>query len=135
MAIGIKLGIDWEDLAAANDLTEDSFLQIGDQLKVPAAAPTLMSLQAADANGVEIGSDSSEDSSKATSADNSGGFTASAKSSGAAASGSSRTHRVQPGDTIYGIALEYGVDMQDLLRLNNLDEDSLLQLDQELTLP
>ncbi len=127
LAIGIKLGIDWEDLAAANDLTEDSFLQIGDQLKVPAAAPTLMSLQAADANGVEISGDKGGDTS--------GGFTASAKSGDAAASGSNRTHRVQPGDTIYGIALEYGVDMQDLMRVNNLDEDSLLQLDQELTLP
>jgi LysM repeat protein/uncharacterized protein YkwD len=135
LAIGIKLGIDWEDLAAANDLTEDSFLQIGDQLKVPAAAPTLMSLQAADANGVEIGSDGGKDSGSDNSAEKSGGFTASAKSDGAAASGSSRTHRVQPGDTIYGIALEYGVDMRDLMRVNNLDEDSLLQLDQELTLP
>ena len=123
LAIGIKLGIDWEELAAANDLTEDSFLQIGDQLKVPTAAPTLMSLQAADANGVEI------------SGDTSGGFTSSAKPDDAAASASKRTHRVQPGDTIYGIALQYGVDMQDLMRLNNLDEDSLLQLDQELTLP
>ena len=54
LAIGVKLGIDWEDLAVTNNLTEDSYLQIGDQLKVPSAAPTLMSLQAADANGVEI---------------------------------------------------------------------------------
>ena len=127
LAIGIKLGIDWEDLAAANDLTEDSFLQIGDQLKVPSSAPTLMSLQAADANGVEVGTDNGSV--------NPGGFTASAKSNGGASSGSSRTHRVRPGDTIYGIALEYGVDMQELLRLNNLGEDSILQLDDELTLP
>ena len=127
LAIGIKLGIDWEDLAAANDLTEDSFLQIGDQLKVPSSAPTLMSLQAADANGVEVGTDNGSAKS--------GGFTASAKSNGDASSPSSRTHRVRAGDTIYGIALEYGVDMQDLLRLNNLDEDSILQLDEELTLP
>ena len=129
LAIGIKLGIDWEDLAAANNLTEDSFLQIGDQLKVPEAAPTLMSLQAADANGVEISSAKGNENK----ANESGGFTANAKTNGDASSG--RTHRVQAGDTIYGIAFEYGVDMQDLLRLNNLDEDSLLQLDQELTLP
>ena len=127
LAIGVKLGIDWEDLAATNNLTEDSYLQIGDQLKVPSAAPTLMSLQAADANGVEISGDKGGDMS--------GGFTANAKSGDAAASGSNRTHRIQTGDTIYGIALEYGVDMQDLMRVNNLDEDSLLQLDQELTLP
>lgn len=95
-----------------------------------------MSLQAADANGVEIGSDNGKvTNGDKSGADKSGGFTASSKSSNAAASGSSRTHRVQPGDTIYGIALKVGIDMQDLISVNNLDEDSLLQLDQELTLP
>jgi LysM repeat protein len=96
LGIALSLDIAWEDLAAANDLTEDTFLQIGQELAVPGAEPTLMS----------------------------------AKTSGA-----SRTHRVQAGDTIYGIALQYDVEMQDLLRLNDLDEDTLLQLDQALVLP
>jgi lipoprotein NlpD len=44
-------------------------------------------------------------------------------------------HSVESGDTVYGIALEYGVDWEELLRMNGLDEDSLLQLGQELKLP
>jgi LysM repeat protein len=118
LAIAIELEVDWEELAAANDLNEDSFLQIGQQLKVP-AVPTLMSARSAGA------------ASDATSSDKSAGFT----SSSATTPDSSRTHRVKSGDTVYGIALQYGIDWQELLRVNGLDEDSLLQLDQQLTLP
>jgi LysM repeat protein len=124
LGIAIKLDIEWEELAAANDLTEDTFLQIGQQLDVPAGA-TLMSAAPADTPTNETGDAGS------TSSTDAGAFASSAKST----PGSSRTHRVKSGDTIYGIALQYGVDMQDLLRVNDLDEDTLLQLDQELTLP
>jgi LysM repeat protein len=114
LAIAIKLDIEWEELANANDLTEDSFLQIGQELKVPGAAPTLMSLKdSSDEPGTGFGSDTKA----------------------AAAASSNLTHRVTAGDTIYGIALEYGADMDELLRLNDLDEDTLLQLDQEILLP
>jgi LysM repeat protein len=118
LAIAINLDVDWEELAAANDLNEETFLQIGQQLKVP-AAPTLMSARSAGAASDE------------TSSSKTAGFT----SSSATAPDSSRTHRVKSGDTVYGIALQYGIDWQELLRVNDLDEDSLLQLDQQLTLP
>ncbi len=124
LGIAIKLDIEWEELAAANDLTEDTFLQIGQQLDVPAGA-TLMSAKPADTPTNET-----SDAASASSTD-AGAFASSAKS----IPGSSRTHRVKSGDTIYGIALQYGVDMQDLLRMNDLGEDTLLQLDQELALP
>ena len=128
LAIGIKLGIDWEDLAAANNLTEDSFLQIGDQLKVPTAAPTLMSLQAADANGVEISGDKG--------GDKSGGFTANAKS-GDAARVRQQAHPPRPDRATPSTASPSSTvsTCRTSCALNNLDEDSLLQLDQELTLP
>jgi LysM repeat protein len=112
LGIALALDVAWEDLAAANDLTEDTFLQIGQKLAVPgaplSAEPVLMS--------AKTGS-------------------AAPAAEPAAAQGSGRTHRVTSGDTIYGIALAYDVDMDELLRLNDLDEDTLLQLDQELALP
>jgi LysM repeat protein len=108
LGIAIKLDIEWEELASANDLTEDTFLQIGQELRVPGAAPVQMSAKAP---------------------------AESAAPAAAGGGGSGRSHRVESGDTIYGIALQYGVDMDELLRLNDLDEDTLLQLDQELLLP
>ena len=41
-------------------------------------------------------------------------------------------HIVQPGDTLWGISIQYGVGMDQLLRLNGIQEDTLLQIDQEL---
>jgi LysM repeat protein len=110
LGIALTLDMTWEELAAANDLTEDTFLQIGQKLDVPGAEIALMS---AKTNGAPPAEEAE------TSAEGTPG----------------RIHRVAAGDTIYGIALEYGVDMQELLRLNDLDEDSLLQLDQEIVLP
>ncbi len=109
LGIALSLGTEWEDLAAANDLTEDSYLQIGQDLRLPGAGPV-------QATGSE------------TKAKDAGGFAAGSATA-------PRVHRVQPGDTVYGIALEYNVDWQELLRANKLTEESLLQPDQELLLP
>jgi LysM repeat protein len=132
LAIAYKLDIDWEDLAAANDLNEDSFLQIGQELKVPGGEIQLIEVEAeAEAEIADDSASGSADSSKTDGGEGSAG-------SGfvqAAAEVTARVHRVRAGDTVYGIALQYGIDWQELLRANNLDEDSLLQLDQELALP
>jgi LysM repeat protein len=132
LAIAYKLDIEWEELAAANDLDEDSFLQIGQELKVPGGEPQLMSAKAQETSGTgSSGTGSSGTGSSGTddTQSDSGSFVQALAGSG------TRVHRVQAGDTVYGIALQYGIDWQDLLRANNLDEDSLLQLDQELLLP
>lgn len=42
---------------------------------------------------------------------------------------------VQPGDTLLGIALQFGVDVEDLRRINGLGNDEPLSLGQRLTLP
>lgn len=44
-------------------------------------------------------------------------------------------HIVQPGETIISIAVRHGVDWQQLLSINGLNEQSLLQLGQEIRLP
>jgi LysM repeat protein len=41
-------------------------------------------------------------------------------------------HIVGPGDTLYGISLQYGVSYDDLLQLNNLSRTSILELGQQI---
>jgi len=103
LAIALRNDITWQDLAAANGLDEDSFLQIGQELTLPSAEPVLTQMSAPAAKPVAITP--------------------------------GRVHRIEAGDTIYAIALQYDVDWQELLRINDLDEESMLQLDQELKLP
>lgn len=44
-------------------------------------------------------------------------------------------HVVESGDTLIGIALEYGVLLETILEANDLDKDDLLQIGQELIIP
>jgi LysM repeat protein len=46
-----------------------------------------------------------------------------------------RFYTVESGDTIITIALANGVDWQELLKLNGLQEDSFLQIGQKIRLP
>ncbi|MHB1334033.1 MAG: peptidoglycan DD-metalloendopeptidase family protein [Sulfuriferula sp.] len=48
--------------------------------------------------------------------------------------GQAATHIVQKGDTLYSIALQYGVDYRDLERWNNLPDNYLIHIGQVLTL-
>ena len=43
-------------------------------------------------------------------------------------------HTIAPGDTIISIALQYDLDWEELMQLNNLTESSLLSLGQKLRL-
>jgi len=44
------------------------------------------------------------------------------------------THTVQKGDTLYSIALEYGLDYRDLVSWNALPDNSLIHIGQVLKL-
>ncbi len=46
-----------------------------------------------------------------------------------------RVYQVQPGDTLYGIALETGVDAEDIARANNLNDPFVIQVGQTLIIP
>lgn len=122
LAIAINQKVSWQQLAEVNDLSEDSFLQIGQELRLPPAPDTVpVPLAEIKAAAKVPAAGSSTDSSASSSFD--GG------------SALARVHSVKAGDTVYGIALQYGVDWEELLRFNGLQEDSLLQLGQELRLP
>jgi nucleoid-associated protein YgaU len=42
---------------------------------------------------------------------------------------------VQEGDTLYGIAVQFGVSMEELMAANGMDDPNTLQLGQELQIP
>ncbi len=45
------------------------------------------------------------------------------------------TYVVQEGDTLYAIAVDFGVTMEDLMAANGIDDPNTLQVGQELTIP
>lgn len=45
------------------------------------------------------------------------------------------TYTVQKGDTLFGIAAKFHVDSQELIKLNNISDPSLLHIGQKLKLP
>jgi LysM repeat protein len=105
--IAARHDLTWQALATANDLTESSYLQIGQELAIPGAATEPLRLrQTTGATGGPV-----------------------------APLPAARAYTVQRGDTIFAIALRSDVDWQELLRVNNLREDSILQPGQTLQLP
>ena len=105
--IAARHDVTWQALADANDLTENSYLQIGQTLSIPGAAAEPLRLR------------------QTTGA--TGGPVAPPIAAG--------TYTVQRGDTIVAIAIRQNVDWQELLRVNNLSEGSILQPGQTLQLP
>jgi hypothetical protein len=43
-------------------------------------------------------------------------------------------HVVQPGDTLFGLSLQYDVSMDEIMRLNGINQETLLQINQELVI-
>lgn len=108
-SIALRYQLPWQDVAAANSLGEFDLLQIGQTIRIPAT-------------GVEDASPGVNDQPVSSS-----------PASRAATSG--RSYTVQDGDTVFGIALELGLDWEELLQVNDLKENSLIQPGQLLTLP
>lgn len=51
------------------------------------------------------------------------------------ASAEARTYKVKPGDTLYGIAAEFGITWQELARFNGIDDRRRLKVGQVLQIP
>ena len=106
--ISQKYGISLSAILAANNANENSALYIGDTVKVPASGSG------------NTGS--------------SGGT-----SSGTGTSGSAyvtySTHTVQNGDTLWNIAIKYGIPYSELLEVNSLSESSYIYTGMKLTIP
>jgi len=96
--------LSWQEVARENGLGEYSVISVGQELRIPGA---IKQPKAADEEQTE---------------------------SVSAASASPSEHVVAPGDTIISIALQYDMGWQELLNLNQLDDDSMLQLGQTIRL-
>lgn len=107
--VASRYSVTWQELAAINGLGEWTVLQIGQVIKVPGepAEAVIPVGQFVAAPGP---------ASQATSPEEDVMYT------------------VQPGDTIYSIAVRNGLNWQRLLQINGLDENSILQLGQQIRL-
>jgi LysM repeat protein/uncharacterized protein YkwD len=113
ISIGLRYGVAWQELAAVNGLREFDLLQIGQELILPA------SVDAASDRKVEAAGQSAAQ--RATPAD--------------AAAAPGREYVVRSGDTALAIALRHNVSLQALLRANALSERDVLQIGQVLVIP
>lgn len=112
IGIGVRFGVDWPLIAAANGLTEDSLLQIGQVIRVPGANTPAPS--AAEVTQIVA---RQEDTAAIIPA------------------GPYKSYFVQPGDTLSGIAARFGLSWRDLARANGLGEEAVLQVGVVLRIP
>jgi LysM repeat protein len=107
-AIAIQFNLTLDQLLALNNLTRDTVLQVGQVLIVSGAAGSVTSTPQASPTATP----------KATPPP--------------ATSGAAITYTVQSGDTLFAIAAQFNLTLDQLLALNNLTRDTVLQVGQVL---
>jgi LysM repeat protein len=111
IAIAVRYGLDWVVIAEVNRLSEESLLQIGQIIRLPGVQGVGGPVNAPPSAPIA----STEPQTDAVQ--------------------NSQQHIVQPGDTLLGVALRYGLTWQELAAANGLTEHDLLQIGQKLVLP
>lgn len=109
-------GITWEELARENRLNEFSVISVGEQLRIPGAVK-----RAEQPAPAETPTTTEESTTE----------TVLAASVTTAESATEEYYVVKAGDTIISIATRYDMGWHELLTLNNLTENSILQLGQK----
>ncbi|CAN5527823.1 hypothetical protein BH10CHL1_BH10CHL1_15800 [soil metagenome] len=115
--------ITWEELAAANNLADDSTLKIGQELRIPGEIQVAASSSTEEPSPEEKSASDNEASAKNE-----------ADTAKAANADIPEYYELQEGDTIISIAVNYHLDWEDILSMNNIGEDTLLQLGQKIRL-
>jgi LysM repeat protein len=123
LAIAVRNSVNWRILAAANGLSEDERIVVGQVLTIPAAGTTTTT-------GTTTSATPTTTTAPAT-ATTTGAAT---PSTATGTAGVGRTHTVVAGDTIISIAIKYGVDWQKLLQINGLTANSIIQVGQQIRL-
>ncbi len=110
--------ITWEELAAANNLDDNSTLAIGQELRIPGEiqAATLPDTGDKATSGNQTAAKDEAPQAKADTED------------------VPEYYELQEGDTIISVAVHYHLDWNDILSMNNMGEDTLLQLGQKIRL-
>ncbi len=117
-----------DELVAINDIATPDLIRPGQSLRLPTdtAGPS-------DVHGdVDGNTDAAAGDVPATGAD------ATDPDAGAAADTAdgraSETHRIEPGDTLYGIARRYATTVSDLIRINGITNPDRIQVGRDLTI-
>ena len=130
-AVATRYDVAWTTLAEANNLTEESILQIGQEIVVPGTDGE-NSAGASTSTSTAKTTPISATTPAATTATTTSGTSSTSTAKQTPGAG---TITVASGDTIISIALANDVDWQELLEVNGLEEDSIIQIGQVLKLP
>lgn len=112
-----RRGVTWQEVASLNGFGEQVLLQIGQEIKVPKKKAVSATLPAGFTSAPAAAAQPAAQSTAQSNAD-----------------APAALHTVADGETIISIALQHGLDWQQLLALNGLTESSLLQPGQTLRL-
>ncbi len=109
--IAWRFGVTVEDLINANQIQDPDLIQVGQKIRIPTP---------------EVGEETTP--------------TPPSDVAGAQAAQTTPTHQpqvyiVQPGDTLYGIAMRLGVTVEELVEANRLSDPNYLRVGQELRIP
>lgn len=141
-------GLSWEEIAAENGLGEYSVISVGKELRIPGAVkraetsateetqteatPAEVSLEKAPEAQVAPGETKEETVVRSAATGKSASEEVVAEETVTEKVAPPEYYTVKSGDTVISIALKHDLDWHDLLQINNLTENSILQLGQEL---
>ena len=123
--ISLRYDVSWTDIAAANGLTEDSLLQIGQVIKIPGVDDTATAASSAAIPAATTATTATVASTGMTTT------TAAANTT----SGAPSVYTVRIGDTLFGIAIRYGITRRALAEANGITETAQVVIGQKLTIP
>lgn len=121
-----RFGVSVAAIAAANNLTQTSMLTIGQRVIIPAAGST----GALGTPPAPLGVITTAGTAPAAN-----GAPAQTAAAPGANTGTPGSHVVQPGETIYSIALAYGISPNALAQANNMAQPELVRSGQTLVIP
>lgn len=141
-SISKKYGISVDELCSANNLNTSDVLKVGQILNIPQKTPAATSSSSA-ANSSSSASSSNSAASSAnknqssanTSATSSQKTASSATSNSASSTRKFDTYTVQKGDTFYRIAKINGITVNELKKMNNLADNTVLKAGDKLKIP
>ena len=114
-SIAARNGLTWQELAAFNGMGEGDVLQIAQVIQLPVAE--------ASESEAEPEAEPGADDAPVTAA-----------AANVVADPAPQMVTLREGDTVFSVALAHGVDWLEVLRLNGLDENSLVQPGQQIRL-
>jgi LysM repeat protein len=130
-SVSRQFGVSVNAIADANDIPPNGFLYTGTQLKIPgaSAAAKILPPPAKNPNSAPAASQNDAAPNNASQNDN-----APAPNSNASVNATALSYIVQPGDTLFGIAVKHGVTIQAIVIVNNLSTQFVYS-GQRLTIP